>query len=177
MKIYLSHLSFNPCLDNPWECVRFLRTCNKSSSQHSGNPSECDPSGERCLYVEKTTKTNCVFNAIQVFWKVVKIRPNLEYGRQMKLDISRKVATSLKQRESSLISIFKSCFYERDATGTQTSQKIKSQKKSSVRRLFIFWNWLSVYQLALGSIVVHQCILSRHKIWWHKIITQQGRLS
>ena len=46
----------------------------------------------------------------------------------MKLDISRKVATSLKQRESSLISIFKSCFYERDATGTQTSQKINSQK-------------------------------------------------
>ena len=94
----------------------------------------------------------------------------------MKLDISRKVATSLKQRESSLISIFKSCFYERNATGTQTSQKINSQKKSSVRRLFIFWNWLSVYQLAPGSIVVHQCILSRHEIWCKNIITQQGRL-
>ena len=94
----------------------------------------------------------------------------------MKLDISRKVATSLKQRESSLISIFKSCFYERDATGTQTSQKIKSQKKSSVRRLFIFWNWLSVYQLALGSIVVHQCILSRHKIWCQKLAPSRAGL-
>ena len=60
--------------------------------------------------------------------------------------------------------------------GLKLHKKIKSQKKSSVRRLFIFWNWLSVYQLAPGSIVVHQCILSRHKIWWQNIITQQGRL-
>ena len=121
---------------------------------------------------------HCLLNAIQVFCKVVKIFPNLEYGRQMKLDISLKVPPSLKQRESSLISIFKSCFYERDATGTQTSQKVNllDGKKTSIRWLLIFWYWLSLYQLALGSIVVHQCILSRHKIWWHNIITQQGRL-
>ena len=82
------------------------------------------------ISVEKTTKTNCVFNAIQVFWKVVKIRPNLEYGRQMKLDISPKVPPSLKQRESSLISIFKSCFYEGCRGGLKF---LKQDWKSSQR--------------------------------------------
>ena len=90
------------------------------------------------ISVEKTTKTNCVFNAIQVFWKVVKIRPNLEYGRQMKLDISPKVPPSLKQRESSLISIFKSCFYEGCRGGLKF---LKQDWKSSQRcdRKFLQW--------------------------------------
>ena len=42
------------------------------------------------------------------------------------------------------------------------------------------WGLKEIMQLGetegVNTIVVHQCILSRHKIWWQNIITQQGRL-
>ena len=56
----------------------------------------------------------------------MKILLNLEYGRRMKLDISRKVPPSLKRRESSLISIFKSCFYEGCRWGDWAPKSIPS---------------------------------------------------
>ena len=85
---------------------------------------------------------HCLLNAIQVFCKVVKIFPNLEYGRQMKLDISLKVPPSLKQRESSLISIFKSCFHEGCRWGlgcpkmSKTMQSLKQSKTVQTAKLY-----------------------------------------